>query len=214
MFLEIVNSSARSTDYTAALIAVGGTLLGAGIASLSSAFVASRSARNQMAALDKQLEHATLEANRDERRRVYTSYNECMDRFQSYISSLNEFVSGVMKEKDPTGTILDGMFLFKSVGFLNVDEREQVDKFRTYQKELLDEWWAINRTLDLTAGLRVKLLSGEIIEMYGWRSDQAWRGRLNAPGEEPYMDTPMDSWMLLDEMRRDLGIVDIFPVKY
>lgn len=214
MFLEIANSSVNSADYTVALIAVGGTVLGATIASLSAAVMASRSARNQMAALDKQLEHASLQANRDERRRIYANYNECMGRFHELIYSVNEFVLGVLKEKDPDGTVLGGNFLDSSVGFLSDLEREQVEKFNSQSRELLDEWWAIIRTLDLTAGLRVKLLASEIFEMDGWRSDQAWRGGLDAPGEEPYMDKPMNSGMLMKEMRRDLGLVDTFPLEY
>lgn len=76
MALAIVTHTvdAASNPYWIALIAVGGTVVGAAISAMTQALSSRRSSTSQLLAIHLQLDHATQEAIRQDRQRAYARF--------------------------------------------------------------------------------------------------------------------------------------------
>jgi hypothetical protein len=79
-----------ANPYWIALIAVLGTVVGAVISSVTQALTSRRSAADQLASLELQMDHGTQEAIRQDRRRAYTRFLSAMEQWNLlYIAVYN-----------------------------------------------------------------------------------------------------------------------------
>jgi hypothetical protein len=97
MSLTVAEATSGPNPYIVALIAVGGTIVGAIISGISSALTAGRAAKGQQAILQMQLNHQTIEANRQERRAAYAAFLDAMERWNLLV---NDVLSGVIGDED------------------------------------------------------------------------------------------------------------------
>jgi hypothetical protein len=88
--VSLAAQQAASTPdpYIVALIAVGGTALGALILGIGSAISARRTSERQRIALQMQLDHQTTEAIRQERRSTYAAFLDAMERWNLLVNQV------------------------------------------------------------------------------------------------------------------------------
>lgn len=187
-------ASGGAEAYIVAGIAVAGTLLGALIAQVAAAVRAKRQDDRHLDNLRMQLDHASMEANRQERRSAYAAFYDCQRRWADLLIEAARLFGSV----GPRATNQAGQDL-------RVDD-DAVQRLRARLAALNEEWSVELSRVQLLGSDKVSDLAFLHFSNYHWRKERAFRG------ENPFQGTPPGGELfpvtLLEAMQQDIGIVD------
>jgi len=199
MFLVAAESlSSAPSAYAIAAIAGAGAILGAVISSSATLASSGRAAKSQLAVLESQLQHATAERVRMERRKCYADFLDIAER----VNLLTVEISAVLAaEYSLTG----GRVERRAWGTWPEVDRI-LSGFSQRRTDLWEEWRAAHVQVRLLATWQVLRLSDALMALYEGEMDSLWEGM------EPYEDgfRPEDVAgpnELLEAMQRDLGVM-------
>lgn len=230
------NAVEVAMQYDLAQLAVIGTLAGSLLTGIFASIAAVVSARAQRKNLAAQLEHASLEANREAQRAVYAEFIDCMERWNLLALRIEEEVIAYDERKrrhksvkaveatsrshaTPAGTegtpapsTNDGAAEPRD------DENDalhhaDLEEFRQLREEadaLWDRWRDALGRLQLLASVRVDQLAHAIFGQYNNMMDSAWRGEFDISGEAK--ESKIYPVTLTTAMREDVGIKDNYSI--
>lgn len=186
VYLAQQSAATPPTDYTPAVLALAGALAGSLITGVIALIGTAISVKNQRKLLSLQLEHAVMEGNRAERRKIYGEFIDCMERWNLLVLDVSTHVETVPKKyrddpkKAPGGQVLTEI-----------------------QDTLWDRWRETWGRLHLVASAKVEAMAGSIFSQYQQDMGRAWEGRVPDHGHSTGKVFPIT---LMAEMQRDVGV--------
>jgi hypothetical protein len=178
-----------------AVAALSGALLSGAVAMLS-VWIANRAHREQSR---REMVHATIEANRNERRRVYADFLDSLTRWRYLSHDFALFAAGVVPE---SGDIYELVPRYQADDFPEV-HRPAAIALEAQRDELWDKWRKTLTEVELLGSPMVAQWAKELFQRYSSVFNQAWEKLDLLPGFDDEEPTEED---LLEQMRADLGL--------